>query len=157
MEKFPALIQTDGGESHNREVKQYLESKEINLFSTCNEKTEAAVVERCQKTLKSKVFKYIAFRGIFRFVDVLDKLVDSYNNTHHSNIETTPISVNKCNEKEIWSRLNKGLRKSSKRYEFEIGDYVRLLEFFRVRGRLKKERSLSRGFQAGSYSRIFLW
>ena len=59
-------------------------------------------------------------------MDVLDKLVDSYNNTYHSSIGTTPNSVNKSNEKEIWSRLYKGLRKSSKRYKFGIGDYVRL-------------------------------
>ena len=47
MEQLPARIQTDrGGEFHNREVKQYLESKGIKLFSTFNGETKPAVVER---------------------------------------------------------------------------------------------------------------
>ena len=47
MEQLPVRIQSDrGGEFHNREVKQYLESKGIKLFSTFNEETKAAVVER---------------------------------------------------------------------------------------------------------------
>ena len=47
MKQLPARIQTDrGGEFHNREVKQYLESKGIKLFSTFNGETKPAVVER---------------------------------------------------------------------------------------------------------------
>ena len=49
MEQLPSRIQTDrGGQSHNREVKQYLESKGIKLFSTFDEETKAAVVELCR-------------------------------------------------------------------------------------------------------------
>ena len=48
-----------------REVKQYLESKRIKLFSTVNVETKAAVVERWLRTLKSKLFKYFTFRNRF--------------------------------------------------------------------------------------------
>ena len=36
-----------------------------------------------------------------RYIDVLPKIVDSYNRTWHSGIRSEPINVNKKNEKTV--------------------------------------------------------
>ena len=157
MDQLPSKIQTDhGGEFHNREIKQFLDSVGVKHFSTFNEETKASVAERFQRSLKTKLFKWFTFQNTHRYLDVLDKLVDSYNNTFHRSIKTTPSSVDKSNEKEIWSRLYKNLRTSRKPFKYKIGDQVRIAsqrmifrkgyearwteEIFRIRDRVKKER-----------------
>jgi hypothetical protein len=62
----------------------------------------------------------------------LAKLVKSYNNTYHRTIKTSPASVNKSNEAEIWSRVyghdkNEGAsEKSLLDFKFNVGDLVRI-------------------------------
>ncbi|PIK43278.1 hypothetical protein BSL78_19869 [Apostichopus japonicus] len=54
----PRKLQTDkGSEFFNRQVKNLLIEKDIHLFATHNE-TKASVVERFNRTLKEKMWKY---------------------------------------------------------------------------------------------------
>ena len=45
------------------------------------------VAERFIKTLKSKAYKYIAVVNKNVYYDVLDDIVDKYNNTYHKPIK----------------------------------------------------------------------
>ena len=40
-----------------------------------------------------------------RYIDVLPKIVKSYNRTWHSGIRSKPINVNKTNEKQLWWQM----------------------------------------------------
>jgi len=63
-----------------------------------------------------------------RFIDVMDDFVNSYNNTFHRTIQTTPNSVNKDNEMEIFQVMYKDLTKLKKPQapKFGVGDWVRI-------------------------------
>jgi len=91
------------------------------------------VAERFNKTLKTKIFKYMTANQSFRFIDVLQDLVHAYNTSKHRTIGMSPNSVTKDNEWEVaystyLARHPKKGASSRKRksYAFQKGDYVRL-------------------------------
>ena len=45
------------------------------------------MIERFNRTIKEKMFKYLSANNTRKFVDVLDLLVDQYNNPIHSPIK----------------------------------------------------------------------
>ena len=70
-----------GREFYNKYVQKLVE-----LYSTGNEE-KSCVIERCNRPIKLKMFRYFSANNTRKFVDVLDLLVDQYNNTIHSSIK----------------------------------------------------------------------
>ncbi len=77
--------------------------------------------------------RYRTKRQTNRWIDVLDSVTLSYNNTYHRTIKKTPASVKPRDEAEIWrtryETVPKSKRVSSKsdtKYRFKIGDKVRI-------------------------------
>ena len=88
---------------------------------------KAAVVERVNCTLKSKL--YHCFTGInsLRYIDVLQDIVDSYNNMYHRSIGRTPATVSLLNINQVRRKLYGKIEKSNpKCFKFKVGDHVRL-------------------------------
>ena len=63
--------------------------KLVGLYCTENEE-KFCVIERFNRTIKDIFFKYCSANFTRKFVDVLDLLVDQYNNTIRSSIKLTP-------------------------------------------------------------------
>jgi hypothetical protein len=49
--------------------------------------------------------RYFTEKGTNKWVDILDELILSYNNTYHSSIKTEPNNVSKVNEDKIYENL----------------------------------------------------
>ena len=62
------------------------------IYSTYNEGKSAAT-ERFIRTLKNKIFKHMTTISKSVYFDVLDNIVDKYNNTVHRTIKIKPIKV----------------------------------------------------------------
>ena len=77
-----------GREFYNKDVRKLVE-----LYSTENEE-KSCVIERFNRTIKDKIFKYLTANSTRKYIDVLDTLVDQYNNTVHSLIKMTPVEPN---------------------------------------------------------------
>ena len=81
--KKPMSIQTDQGkEFFNSKVTQLLKKHNVHLFAVKSQ-YKAALVERFNRTFKTRMFRYFTHIGKHRWFDVLDKFIDSYNNTPH--------------------------------------------------------------------------
>ena len=79
----PKRLQTDKGtEFLNQKVQAFLREHDIHLFTTQSEK-KASIVESFNRTMKGRTYKYFTAKNTYRYVDVLQSLVDGYNNTHH--------------------------------------------------------------------------
>ena len=81
-----------GGEFYNTVFKKWLSDNDINMYSTYNE-GKAVVAERFIRTLKNKLYKHMTATGKNVYYDVLDDVVNKYNNTKHSTIKMKPIDV----------------------------------------------------------------
>ena len=79
----------EGKEFYNRQVKSVLENKKIEYFSTFSDK-KASIVERFNRTLKSRMYKYFTEHETRKWIDVIQKIIDGYNNSYHSTIKMTP-------------------------------------------------------------------
>jgi hypothetical protein len=103
----PRRLRTDGATDFSSKPFQKL----LNSFDrpvvhvvTHNE-VQANFVERFIKTLKTKISRYIIQTNNMKYIDVLPKIVDSYNNTWHSGIRSEPINVNWKNAKRLWWQM----------------------------------------------------
>ena len=123
----PRFIQTDQGkEFYNKHVIKLCKEYNIKLFSVFTEQ-KSAIVERFNRTLKDRMYRYFTHQGNNKWVDILPKLLKSYNNTFHSSIEQTPASVNKRNEMTVWLKQYSGLKRGNEqKAKFKIGDRVRI-------------------------------
>ena len=61
------------------------------------------MIERFNRTIKKKMFKYFCANNTRKYVDVLDLLVDQYNNTIDSSTKMSPKEASrKENENKVW-------------------------------------------------------
>ena len=73
------------------------------------------------------MFKYFSANNTRKYVDVLDLLVNQYNNMIHSSIEMTPKEASrKENEKKVWRNLYLEFDGKTLTPTFSIGDNVRI-------------------------------
>lgn len=77
-------LQTDDGtEFFNRSMKRLLvRFGDINHYSTYTVK-KASIVERLIRTIKRKLYMHFSLKGSYKWFDVLDTVMDKYNNTRY--------------------------------------------------------------------------
>ena len=94
---------------------------------------KASVIERFNRTLKEKMWRYFTFKQSHRYIDILQDIVYSYNHTFHRTIKTSPNEVNKINEELIFKNIHgysKDLGDSTVvKNKFKVGDKVRISKY----------------------------
>ncbi|GFX10655.1 putative uncharacterized transposon-derived protein F54H12.3 [Trichonephila clavipes] len=126
-ERIPKKLQTDAGKEFVNVVcvfQKYLKKMKVGFFKT-NNKAKASIVERLNRTLKTKMWKYFTEMNTKCYIDVLGKLVYSYNYTWHRSIRMEPSSVSEGNQTQVWLTLYGQSLKESKSI-FKVGDTVRI-------------------------------
>ena len=85
------------------------------------------MIERFNRTIKEKIFKYFSANNGRKYIDVLELLVDQYNNTIHSSFKMTPIEASReVNENKVWRNLYPEFVGLTFTPKFSIGDRVRI-------------------------------
>ena len=112
-----------GGEFYNNVFEKWLSDNDINMYSTYNE-GKSVVAERFIRTLKNKLYKHMTATGKNLYYDVLDDVVNKYNNTKHSTIKMKPIDVRDNNNKRVYIDEH-----NEKRSRFKVGDRVRISRY----------------------------
>ena len=123
----PFKLQTDKGKEFlNATFQRRLAELQIQFYVSQNDDIKASVVERFNRTFKTKMWKYFTHKSTARYVDVLDDLLHSYNRTRHRTIGCTPIEVTKENESTIRERMYGKEVTSKSSAKFKVGDKVRI-------------------------------
>ena len=92
-ERKPNKIWVDqGSEFYNQSFKDFLKTNNIEMYSTFNE-GKSVVAARFIRTLKNKTFKHVTAISKNAYFDVLDDIVNKYNNTIHRTIKMKPIDI----------------------------------------------------------------
>ena len=131
----PSRLQTDRGKEFlNKPVKDYLYQNGIELFQTFSDK-KAALVERFNRTLKTRIWTYFSAHNTKRYIDILPQIVKAYNNSFHRSIGMAPAKVTKKDENKIWAKLYGDGRYQRPKYRLNPGDTVRVS---RVKGGFEK-------------------
>ena len=125
-ERKSKFLWTDKGkEFYNKQVQDLLNENNIKLYPTNNSEIKSAVIERFNRTFKNMMYKKFTENNNTIFYNILNELVNNYNNKYHSTIRMTPIQGSKkINENKIKNIYN--FEKTKKLGKFKIGDRVRI-------------------------------
>ena len=81
------------------------------------------VAERFIRTLKNKILKHMTAISKIVYFDVLDDIVNKYNNIFHRTIKMKPIDITGDSYPEYNENLNK------KDPKFKVGDHIRISKY----------------------------
>ena len=76
------------------------------MYSTFNE-GKSVVIERFIRTLRNKLYKHMTATNKNVYYNVLDNVVNEYNNTKHNTIKMKPKDVKNDNNKVYIDEYNK--------------------------------------------------
>ena len=119
------------------------------MYPTFNE-GKSVVAERFIRTLKNKLYKHMTATGKNIYYNVLDDVVNEYNNTEHNTIKMKPKDVkNDTTKLSAIARNNRVYidehNKKSARYS--VGDRVRISKFKNI---------FAKGYTPNSSREIFI-
>ena len=98
----PTTLQTDKGSAFlNRPLQWLLKEYGVHHFTTHNEDTKASIIERFNRTLKTRMWRYFTKNKTLRYEDVLQDFVRSYNDSYHRSIGMAPSAVNGANQETV--------------------------------------------------------
>ena len=112
-----------GSEFYNKPFKYFLKINNIEMYSTYNE-GKSVVAERFIRTLINKTFKYMTAISKNLNFDVLDDIVDKYNNTVHRTIKMKPIEVTN----DYYAEYNED-QSNKKDPKFKVDHHVRISKY----------------------------
>lgn len=117
-------IQSDfGREFHNKLVTNYFKQLNIHHYSSYSEH-KASVVERFNRTLKSRLFRIFTHTNSYRYIDILKSVLKGYNSSKHRSTGYPPDKVTPELESTIFEKIY-GYNAQIK-YKFNVGDRVRI-------------------------------
>ena len=134
----PNKIWADQGkEFYNKDFKQLLSKHNIEMYSTYSE-LKAVFVERFNRTLQDKLKGPMFINNDANWLNILDDIIDTYNNTIHSSTKMTPIQASKKanSNKVLWQFVDK--RQLKPENKLNPGDFVRIRD---------KKHIFSKGYQ----------
>ena len=122
-DRKPDKIWVDkGSEFYNSSFKKWLKDNDIEMYSIHNER-KSVVAERCIRTLKAKIYKYMTSVSKNVCINKLDDIVGEYNNTYHKTIKMKPVDV-KDNKYIVFKK-----EVNDKDPKFKVGDHVRISKY----------------------------
>lgn len=129
--RIPRNLHTDDGkEFFNRDFKKLMQTHNINHYSTYSH-LKASIVERWNRTLKTKMWREFSYRGSHKWLDILDGLVNTYNNTKHCTIQMKPADVSRATQIAAYKN-NTNFKRLIRPAVFRVGDQVRISKYKHV-------------------------
>jgi hypothetical protein len=148
----PKCLQTDKGtEFTGALVKRLFKKYNIRYVTTQNPDVKAAVVERVNRTLKTRMWRYLTHNNTYRYIDVLDKLVNAYNRSPHRSLGSglRPIDVTTGKTKtvfRVWRHMY-GANGHKRPAKFKAGDTVRIA---------KEKGAFAKGYETNWSKEVFV-
>ena len=125
--KPPKFMHTDRGkEFRSRVFHQMLVRFGVKHYYT-HSNIKASICERFNRTLKNLMYREFSARGSFNWVNMLDELLERYNNSFHRTIKMAPAKVTLRDEGKLRA-IHYANQVSVKRgkIKFSVGDTVRI-------------------------------
>jgi len=124
----PVWVCTDKGKEFLNSTFQNLLKHEGIEFQVCrNPNIKCSVVERAQRTIRDKLYKFFTLKNTYRYIEVLEDFVAGYNTAVHSSTGMAPVSVTDSDVLAIWKRMqNKQGKVRIKKAQYSVGQHVRI-------------------------------
>ena len=105
---------------------RHFKENSIHFFTT-NSELKARVVERFNRTLKTRMWKSFMAKNTRVYIDILQNIMQGYNNSYHRSISRALASVSLLNVGEVRRKLyEKPWTKPGRKFKFKLGDQVHI-------------------------------
>ena len=124
----PKKLQTDQGKEFvNANFNRLMKREGIHFFTTTDDQIKCAIVERLNRTLRNRIYRYLHYKNSHRYIDDLQKIVTGYNNSFHRAIKMKPSQVCSENVTEVKLNIKKTYKqKPHHKKAIEVGKTVRI-------------------------------
>ena len=127
--RVPRHLHVDEGkEFYNKDFQALMKKHTMKMNSTFSG-MKASICERFNRTLKEKMWKQFSLRGNYKWLDIINDLVENYNNSKHRTISMRPVDVTKNNEQTLLKKVYRKPEKNKFKHKYEIGDKVRISKY----------------------------
>lgn len=107
--RVPHRLRTDRGkEFDNKAMDKFYGELDILFFTTTNQTIKCSIVERVQRTLKSRMYRFFTSEGHHRWYEHLQDFAEAYNNSYHRSIKMTPVEASSADAKIVFRNLYNG-------------------------------------------------
>ena len=128
VRRRPVWVRTDKGKEFlNRTFQAMLHSEGTQIQICRNPNMKCAIVERSNRTIREKLFKYITYKNTYRYIHVLPRFFRGYNDAVHSATGMAPSKITDSDILAIMYRLrsrHSAIRRAGVR--FSVGQNVRI-------------------------------
>jgi hypothetical protein len=155
--QLPTVISTDNGvEFINENTEAIFKKYDIkHIRSLPNKPSSHGSVERVNRTIKMRIYKYLTNESTKVYYDVLQKLVDNYNNTVHTTTKTRPVDAQKLDlDRELHRFVVDNVETaadkilSSRHFpEIKVGDFVRVSKLVESKERAQHNAGFRKGYK----------
>jgi transposase InsO family protein len=144
----PLVVRTDRGKEFlGLPFQKLLKDKNIEHHVCKDPVIKCSMIERFNRTIKSKLYKYFTHASSYRYIDVLTRFVKSYNHSVHSTTGMAPFNINARNILSVWKRVkNKQGRIPTQAARYKQGQTVRIA---------KEKFKFAKGFEQNFSREIF--
>ena len=150
MNYKPLYFFSDNGKEFYGAFRKMLKKKNILFYTSKDKEIKAGIAERFNRTILTKLARYLSKQNSNRYVDALPLIIRNYNNQRHSALGISPNKVSHTNKERVWLRLHHKCthRKKIKKVktDLKIGDYVIIP---------KTKKTFAKGYQTGWTGEIF--
>jgi len=116
----------NGSEFVNQKMKEILKNRKIEMIlNEPNQYNKLAIVNRLMRTIRSLMNNFMNKKKTNRYIDVLDELVDNYNNSYHKTLRMTPTQAVNNVDKVYDDAKERYIKSISQVQNFYVGDKVR--------------------------------
>jgi len=144
----PRYLMTDKGlEFNNAACKRVYNKHDVHYYTSQDPVIKCGVVERFNRTLKERMYRYFTYKNTQRYIDVLQDLVYSYNHRVHSSTKVAPADVNEANSLQIFRNLYGHKNLSLQKPALKVGDHVRIT---------REKAAFEKSYKAGWSREIFV-
>jgi hypothetical protein len=122
-------LSVDNGGEFRKSFETFCKKTRINLYQVQGT-MKNSIVERFIQTLKSRLFRFIRWKGTHRWVDILPSIIESYNKTPHRSIGMAPNDVSVENSHHVYKKLFPERWKRIPQ-KYHVGDIVRFSKTYK--------------------------
>lgn len=119
------MLTDAGSEIYNCKVQAFFKKYNVTHFSMHGD-PHGSVVERWNRTLKTKMFRQFTAKNTLKYIDILPTLVKAYHHSFNSCLKKKTVNVTPKNQLEIWYCLYGKQMRTEKKPKCQVGDKVRL-------------------------------
>lgn len=124
MPQTPNVLLTDNGSEFISDTFNKMLNK-LDIFhetALVGDHHALGIIDALTKNIKNRIFRYFTAENTTNWIDVLDKIIESYNDSPHSSLNNYAPSE-ALNHEQVITQLNI-LKKTSMPNPFNVGDWV---------------------------------